>query len=371
MKDKTNQPVGRRLALLLPLAFLLLAGPLRAQTPSPLEEPSFEPSASAEEADFPLVPVDAEPHPSASTRVILHRYDYRRRLRGYDFQLELYLENQTKADKMAEAVFGHMQQKAKILATLQQQMIAAHQQRVTLSPEAYAILARLQDFCHWSKGAFDPTDAPLYPLWGFAPGSIQFRIPSQAELQKALKQVSCQALDLQRVPPTLYLTREGLTFNRNHYEPGWLLDQGAAELQAEQVPAARLQQGSLAYYHGAPPDAPAWKVPLPHPRPKQDGELYSYLYVRNQALAILGDYQNYFLHNGLRYSSLLDARNGQPHRATVAVYVLASGVLDAALLARSAAVLDEAETRALKKELGQASMLKLVEQNGLLLRQHY
>lgn len=321
---------------------------------------------------------DLDPIPSATSKrgfdtdQTQRKYQYQREILGQTFHLELFISDQATALKLADALFDRINDRGQVFLKMQAQVRLAKKRRVGLSPDEFQIISALQNYCVWSEKAFDPTDLPLYTIWGFTPNSFQYHFPKANQIATALQKVSCLSLDLQPLPPTLFVTQSETEINWDSWTPAWLLQQGVDLLRTDSfhaISAARLQTGSLAYYHGAPPDAQAWKVPLPHPR--ESNEIYAYLYLRDQGLIILGDYQNYFLYNGLRYSNLLDARTGFPEQETVAVYVTSLDVFDGYLLARSAAVLNESQIRGLMKKSQRSELLMLKERNGILMRESF
>lgn len=300
---------------------------------------------------------------------VLRYFQFKQTIAGYVFELDLYEPDDARALKVSQAIFSELRGRSQVLKNIQAQVQKSKQSRISLSSESYEHVFALKEFCELSEGAFDPSELPLQIAWGFSRGSFDYHYPASEDLKQALKQVNCQALDLQATPRTLFITQAELDLNWDSWTPAWLLQQGAAYLQSSDLPAARLKIGAQAYYHGIPPSARAWKVPLPHPR--QKNEIYAYLYLKNQSLIVLGDYQNYFFHNGIRYSNLLDDRSGMPARDTVAVYVTSNNAFTAYLTARSVAVLNTLQSQKLKKHLQSGEVLKLVERNGMLSQEVY
>ncbi|MGV3525106.1 MAG: FAD:protein FMN transferase [Candidatus Sericytochromatia bacterium] len=297
----------------------------------------------------------------------LRHFTYQERIGGQVTDLELYATDPEVAQQTATAIWQRLNQQLLFLQGARQLVSRAHLKTTPISPELEQLLSRLQSFCTQSQRAFDPTDAPIRRLWGFDPPALSYQVPKPEALAKALKQVNCTQMEVQRVPLGLFMGSTELSWEL--FTQGWLVSQGADLLTRSSLTGARLAMGAITYYHGAPADAPAWKVPVVHPR--RNNELLTYLYLNNQSLAIVGDYQNYFTHNGRRLSSLLDPRTGYPAYDTIAVYVSAPDPLNAELLARAVAVLDDTGTRELLKSQPRSSITKLVERNGVFLPLNY
>lgn len=317
----------------------------------------------------PAAVAQQAPQPEASSAPWQRKHDYLERVGDLQVLLEFYTDPGVEGAPIAARIYGHLRQRQRDLAAIQRQFEAAREKPSPLSHEAQTLFQQLLNYCQWSARAFDPTDLPLREAWGFTPDSLSAQLPRPERLQTALPKVNCQAMELERVPPSLFLKQADLQLNWELFRRGWLIDQALKLLQTPEISAARVQIDQLAYYHGSPPDAPAWKVALPHPREKN--QTLDYLYLKNQALAIRGDYQDYFLSNGLRYSSLLDPRSGMPRREMMAVYVTAPAALDAEILAHAAAVLEEDGVKALLKSAGRATVYQIVERHGLLVPLRY
>lgn len=252
---------------------------------------------------------------------------------------------------------------------LSQALRAAEQKPTPISQELYTLLAKTQDYCLRSQRAFDITSPPLYTLWGFTPDSFSQRIPPPAALKQALARVDCQALDVREVPRTLYLRKPQLQVSLQQLQHGYLLDQVIEPLRAAGVSAAHLQLGAAQYFLGAPPDAQAWKVGIPNPlKPREN---FTYIYLKDQALSQIGDYQNYFTHNGIRYSDLLDPRTGFPPKGLKTLVTVHHSAWEAQMLAYTLAHLDEPQTQAFIANQKKLYALRLAENNGLLMPMEY
>lgn len=310
---------------------------------------------------------EARPTPKPRQTVPLRRFVKTLIVAGQTFEVELYAANEEMVQTRLEKLSTTLNQSRQQLERVRQVSLAARQGTVPLATELYGLFEKLRSFCQLSEGAFDPTDRPLRELWGFSASALAYRVPQKSEILAAKQSVDCLKMELGDVPPTLFMANSRLQLNSELFASGWLIDQGIQALEG--LPAFMLRSGAVGYYHGTPPDAPAWKVPVPDPRHPET--TLSYIYLKNQALTILGDYQNYFLHNGIRYSSLIDARTGYPTEQSVAVHVTAPTALDAELIARATAVLDETGTKALLQSLKRSSVYKIVDRNGLLVPYSY
>ncbi len=180
--------------------------------------------------------------------------------------------------------------------------------------------------------AFDITAAPLGEAWGFdrrAP-----RVPPEAELQQARALVGGHLLDLDPQRRTVRFSKEGVRVNLGGIGKGYALDRCAEALAAAGAEhfLVHASGSSIAARGDCLADPPGWIVGIPHPlRP---GRRLAELRLVDRALATSGSRFQSFVHEGRRFSHVLDPRTGWP----------AEGVLAATALAPDAATADALST---------------------------
>ena len=60
-----------------------------------------------------------------------------------------------------------------------------------------------------------------------------------------------------------------------------------------------------------------WKIGIRHPRNESPDTYLGIVTIENQALGTSGDYERYFIQNGIRYHHIFDPRTGRPSRSGV------------------------------------------------------
>src|SRR5690606_18626867 len=93
------------------------------------------------------------------------------------------------------------------------------------------------------------------------------------------------------------------------------------------VERALIDLGGNLYALGRKADGSPWRVGIRHPR--NPGAVLAIVEARDVAIATSGDYERYFIHEGVRYSHLLDPRTGSPARELASVTILAPKGVDA------------------------------------------
>ncbi|MDJ0928209.1 MAG: FAD:protein FMN transferase [Gammaproteobacteria bacterium] len=216
------------------------------------------------------------------------------------------------------------------------------------------VIDRALTVAELSGGALDVTAAPLVDAWGFGPGSAEPSRPSDEILAAALERVGFQQLKARTDPPALRKLRPDLRVDLSAIAKGFAVDRLAAVLDGAGVKHYLIEIGGELRTRGRRPDGRAWRVGVE--RPDSSGRsVQSVLEMTaNGAIATSGDYRNFFMLDGQRFSHIIDPRTGQPVSHDLAsVTVIADNCTDADALATALYVLgpDDAYQLALKREL--------------------
>jgi thiamine biosynthesis lipoprotein len=100
----------------------------------------------------------------------------------------------------------------------------------------------------------------------------------------------------------------------------YAVDRAAAVLREMGIASALVNLGGDILVTGPAPGGAPWRVGIRHPR--RTGELVATLSVSSGALATSGDYERFFVKDGVRYCHVLDPRSGHPVQGFQSVSVL-------------------------------------------------
>jgi thiamine biosynthesis lipoprotein len=238
----------------------------------------------------------------------------------------------------------------------------AHQQPVRVEPELFRLLQICQSLYALTQGAFDPTVTPLLRLWGFV--DKQYRVPDPAAIEQALERVGMELALLEPSGCWVYYALPGVELSFGAIGKGWAIAQCVRILRELGVGNALVDAGgSTLYALGTPTDnvaltpspspterergAEAALTPSPSPTEREGGAKFplsrlagegdkggegdkaplpseaqsgwlirlpdgSETTLRDAALAVAGDTEQYFEVNGIRYGHIIDPRTGYP-----------------------------------------------------------
>ncbi len=185
-----------------------------------------------------------------------------------------------------------------------------------------------------SRGALALTLGPVVELWHFD-AEASGPPPSPQVLKEALTRVDDAAIELRG--DQIRLARPGMKLDLGAIAKGYAVDRALAVLLEGGVENALINAGGDLAVLGRPSPGHAWKVGLQHPRKPE--ALIAALDAEGIAVATSGDYQRYYLHNGVRYHHILTPATGMPAAGLIAVTVAAPSTADADALATAVFVL--------------------------------
>ncbi|MGE5604167.1 MAG: FAD:protein FMN transferase [Bacteroidota bacterium] len=216
---------------------------------------------------------------------------------------------------------------------------------VKVAPELFAILKKVAESYLDLSGSFDPTIAPIIDLWGFNPEG-EPHLPAAGEISRILPLVGFEQVALDAKHQTVFLTVKGSKLDLGGIAKGYAVDRAYLSLQKSGIRSALINGGSSSIRAlGKRADGKPWRLGIGHPR--QAGELLGTLRLpKDRALATSADNQNFFIHNGERYSHLIDPRTGYPARDKILVTVTAPTAMEADLLSTAFFILPIPEIKA-------------------------
>lgn len=204
-----------------------------------------------------------------------------------------------------------------------------------VSPETFQVVEASVKFYEKSGGAFDITVLPLVKLWGFFAGEP--RLPRPEEIQNLLPRVGAHQLILEPRTKKVGFRVLGMEIDLGGIAKGYACDRVVELLKSEGIENALVNVGGTIFGLGRSGDGKPWRVGLQHPR--DPSRTLQVITLANEAVSTSGDYEQFFVVNGRRYSHILNPRTGFPADRSIAVSVIAPSALLTDLLSTSLFVL--------------------------------
>ena len=200
---------------------------------------------------------------------------------------------------------------------------SAAERVVAVSEELFRVIAVAQDVAQETDGAFDVTIRPVADLWGFI--WKQHRFPSDSELRKALASVGHRHVMLDAAQRTVRFTRPGVSIDLGGIAKGYAVDCAIDALRQRGIRDAMVRAGGDLRVMGAPPGMDAWEVRIEDPARRGKRVL---IRLRDSAVSTAGNYENFFIVDGRRYSHILNPHTGLPVDGVAACSVVAATCLE-------------------------------------------
>lgn len=205
-----------------------------------------------------------------------------------------------------------------------------------------AVAASL-DISELTDGAFDITVGPLVNLWGFGPDTVQLAPPPDEEIAAARDRVGYERLHADCSRPALKKDLADVYIDLSAYAKGYAVDRVADLLDESKIENYLVEIGGELCMRGVNASEEPWSIGIE--KPTDTGRtVQRKLQLTDRAMATSGDYRNYFVHEGQRYSHLIDGREGRPVSHNLAsVTVLADETAYADAMATALMVLGPEE----------------------------
>ena len=202
-----------------------------------------------------------------------------------------------------------------------------------VSADLYNVIAYSTVISRQYGGAFDITLAPVIDLWGFGPNGSE-QLPSNKEIITALAQTGYQKVAVQSAPTAVRKSNPAIRADLSGIAKGYAVDQLAQLIQATGSSNYLVEIGGEIRAAGRRSKQHPWRIGIEPPDARP--ELAFIINPGNQSVASSGDYRNFFITDGKRYSHTIDPRTGKPveHQlAAVSVILPAAVQADAAATA--------------------------------------
>ncbi len=214
-------------------------------------------------------------------------------------------------------------------------------------PELVALIKYSLDTSRDTGGANDPTVEPLEDLWGFYTTSKSSgTVPSQAAIRAALAKTGWRKIIVRNGEVTA--TDKNVCLDLGSIAKGYAIGEAEKVLKAEGIPSALIIGGGQVQAFGHPAPGRNWKVGVRNPR--HDGYMASLEFPKEDGISTAGDYERYFIVNGVRYHHIMDPATGYPARGAMSVSVIMPDPTDADALDTSLFVMGPRKAMAYLKK---------------------
>ncbi len=166
-----------------------------------------------------------------------------------------------------------------------------------------------------SDGYYDITIGPLVNLWGFGPAVSTNTIPTNESIRNSMKLVGASKLKVDTLHNSIKKTIPDLYCDLSSIAKGFGVDRVGLYFRSNNINNFMIEIGGEVRTKGLNENSENWRIGIS--TPLSDG-LQKIISISNISVATSGDYLNYFERNGVRYSHLINAKNGKPIKHNLA-----------------------------------------------------
>jgi thiamine biosynthesis lipoprotein len=195
---------------------------------------------------------------------------------------------------------------------------AAGSHPVAVPQDLRSVIERGLEIGAMTGGAFDITWAALWGTWDFR--AAEPTVPDPDEISRRAALVDFRRVEIDDDAGTVYLPDPGMVIGLGGIAKGWALDRCAEALRARGIDSFLISAGGQMMLGGMRGDRP-WRVGIRDPRGGPT-DYFSRLELTDTSVGSSGDYERFFILDGVRYHHVLDPATGMPARGLRGVTVI-------------------------------------------------
>lgn len=184
-----------------------------------------------------------------------------------------------------------------------------------ISTELFNLLLTAHNISEISDGSFDITYASI----GYQYDYRQKKRPDQPSITEALPAINYRSVILNKYNSTVHFSHKKVKIDLGGIAKGYAVKRCLTLLKNAGVKHALVSAGGdtglLGDRNGRP-----WLVGVKHPRAEQKTVVH--IPLANEAISTSGDYERYFIENGVRYHHIINPRTGDSSRKVISVSVI-------------------------------------------------
>lgn len=206
---------------------------------------------------------------------------------------------------------------------------------VPVNKDFYSLIESSVQYSLLTDGAFDITVKPLIDLWNHRTG--EGKIPADQEIKEAQESVGFFAIDFSQ-ENAIRLKSPHAKIDLGAIAKGYAVDEAARILKERGIKNFFIDAGGDLYVSGMNCRNKPWKIGVRDP--EHPGEIIDIIQLTDSAVTTSGDYEQFHLIDGEKYSHIIDPRTGYPQKGVISATVIAPSATEADALSTALCVLD-------------------------------
>lgn len=258
---------------------------------------------------------------------------------GTEVSVDLWHDDLKHAEKCADQVFTEMRRIDVLmspykpeseLSTINNQ---ASEQAVIISEELFGLIKKSIKYSKLSSGAFDITFSSVGYLYDYR----KKQHPSDEKINELLPAINYRHILLDENQHAIRFSMKGVRIDLGGIAKGYAIDNAVNILKSCGIEHGVVKAGGDSFIIGDRNGQP-WIVGVRHPR--QNDKVVVRLPLSNVAVSTSGDYERFFVENGVRIHHILRPTTGKPVTETWSATVIGNSALETDALSTAIFVMD-------------------------------
>lgn len=248
-------------------------------------------------------------------------------LMGTVVEITVVAQDEARAEEAMTAAFKEIRRLEEIMSTyipssdISRVNAAAGLSPVKVHKDLILVVKKALEFARLSGGAFNIALGPAIDLWNVTEAD---RIPSDQELEAIRPLIDLRNIIVDETAETLFLREKGMRINLGGIGKGIAADYAHNILFKHGIRSGIIAVAGDLRVFGKRPDGSAWNIGIRHPR-KKEGVMAQVRFsdMSDMAISTSGDYERFFMKNGVRYHHVLSSDTLHPSLGNQSVSVIA------------------------------------------------
>ena len=283
----------------------------------------------------------------------LKRFQFSETKMGSLFNIIFYHTDSTEAVLIAKQCFSIVDSLNDIFSDYSSESevgklaLQTNQTDIKVSDELFAMIVKSKVAWERSAKTFDITIGALTQLWRKV--KKESRFPSATEIKTAKDLTGFRNLVINERSKTISFKKPGIRFDFGGIVPGYAAQRVIDHLKTKNIYKALVDASGDIVMGEAPPGKEGWVIGIN--LPENEIELWDKkLELKNFAVSTSGDVYRYTVHNGIKYSHIIDPGTGYGVTSQRNVTVITKYGADADWLATACSILPIKKALALAKK---------------------
>jgi len=242
---------------------------------------------------------------------------------GTPVNVELWSTSKQLAEKCTKQVMTEMHRIDELMSPFKKESeltsinAEASQHPVKISQELFGLLQRSIRLSELSNGAFDITFASIGYRYDYRAGDK----PSDQTIASLLDRVNYHNIQLDEKALTISFSKPDVRIDLGGIAKGYAVDNGIRILQKCGIKQALISAGGDSRIIGDHRGRP-WMTGVRAPRAEDKKESVLVIPLSDTAVSTSGDYERYFIKDGVRYHHIISPKTGKSAEGAQSVTVL-------------------------------------------------